>query len=107
MLATSNSTSTAMATGPLFLTISTIALEPSGDDAPWAAPPSGGNCRTKAAIKIGVHLTINGSRRRAPLQVIDLVRGHAFPFDPQARGAVQRAMLRSESRCGCLFPERC
>lgn len=55
-----------------------------------------------AAIKIGVHLIFNGSRRRAPLQVIDLVRSRAFVFHPQARGAVQPAMLRSESRCGFL-----
>ena len=34
-------------------------------------------------MKIGVHLTFNGSRRRASLQVIDLVRPCVFSSIPK------------------------
>jgi hypothetical protein len=59
--------------------ISTSALEPwASDGVPWAAPLSGCSWKTKAAIKIGVHLIFNGIRRRTAFQVIDLVPHAVF-----------------------------
>ncbi len=43
-----------------------------------AAPLSACNAKTKAAIRIGIHLNIHGIRRDTLFQVIDLVPSRSF-----------------------------
>jgi hypothetical protein len=71
-------------------TISTSALDPGAGaaGATGTAPLSACNMKKNAAERIALHLTLNGSRRRASFQVTDLVH----------RAAV-RAMPRSDCLC--------
>jgi short-subunit dehydrogenase involved in D-alanine esterification of teichoic acids len=89
----------------MLVIISTSALEPGDQDGTaGVAPLSACDIKTKAAVKIGIHLTFNGSRRDGPLQVIDLVppmvRASRYGTHRQVRKRAVHAMLRSDSRCG-------
>ena len=61
------------------------------------APPSACNARSKVAVKIGIHLNINGIRRIRALQVIVLVHSKPSISGRLAVTPAVRAMLRSDS----------
>src|ERR1039457_3994292 len=104
MLAISSSPSTSSATGPLLEIISTSALEPSVDaGVATPAPLSDCSIKTKAAIKIGIHLCLHGIRRKDPFQVIDQVPLPLAALHPFAAQPALHAMLRWDSRCGFLI----
>ena len=88
-----SSTSTASATGPMLLNISTSALEP---DADGGAALSACIIKRRAVLRIGIHLNINRIRRIGAFQVIDWMLPEAWGVGCGAGRCAVHAMLRSD-----------
>src|ERR1039457_4503369 len=88
-----SSTSTASATDPMLLNISTSAL---GPDADGGVALSACIIKRRAVLKIGIHLNINRIRRHGSFQVIDWMLPKLCRVDRRGRESPVHAMLRSE-----------
>src|ERR1039458_10264289 len=75
-----------MATGPMVIIMSASSPKPGEGAAPVPAPPSVCKNNANAAVKIAIHLILNGTRPRSPAKVTVWVHPPAWHLIRAAAG---------------------